>query len=165
MVDWKVCRNRGRLKGPGTKSRATGSDEGGDCTGCSGPRLYLGGWYWYLLPGRGRLRSAARFHGRKIFFSSGLSSGASRFDPVSSSSSGTAGASAAWVEAVLRGHVGKAERDNWEKGSPRADLETPRRLAMADGDGDARAVNPENAIESSSGALEIFWVQAHANQD
>jgi hypothetical protein len=37
------------LNGPGTKSRATGSEDGGDWMGCNGPRLYLGGWYWYLV--------------------------------------------------------------------------------------------------------------------
>lgn len=48
MVDWKVCFSLGRLKGPGTKSRATGSEDGGDWMGCREPRLYFGGWYWYL---------------------------------------------------------------------------------------------------------------------
>lgn len=37
IVEWYVCLSRGRLKGPGTKSRATGSDEGGGWTGCRGP--------------------------------------------------------------------------------------------------------------------------------
>lgn len=48
IVAWYVCRSRLLWKGPGTKSRAVGSDDGGDWIGCSGPRSYLGGWNWYL---------------------------------------------------------------------------------------------------------------------
>ena len=48
MVWSKVCFSRGRLKGPGMKLRAMGSERAGDCTGCRGPRSYLGGWYWDL---------------------------------------------------------------------------------------------------------------------
>lgn len=48
MVESYVCLMRGMLKGPGMKSRATGSEEGGDWIGWRGPRLNFGGWYWYL---------------------------------------------------------------------------------------------------------------------
>lgn len=43
-VERYVCRRRGRLKGPGTKSRAVGSEEGRGWTGWRGPRSYLGAW-------------------------------------------------------------------------------------------------------------------------
>ena len=47
-VDLYVCSTRGRVKGPGTKSRDDGSDGGGGWCGCKGPRSYLGERNWYL---------------------------------------------------------------------------------------------------------------------
>lgn len=88
----------------------------------------------YLLPGRFNCLSFARFHGLKFAFSSGLRSGTPRVEFVSRSwSSGDAAAAAA--DALDRrccAQAGAVGRDNCESGRALADLETPRRLAIAD---------------------------------
>lgn len=182
MVDWYVCFRRGKLNGPGTKSRAIGSEDGGDWMGCSGPRLYLGGWYWYLgkgsvrvctrerrgqwarfylEPGRLNFLSFARFHGLNCLFSSSLNGGALRRESVSRSVR-TASASAACDEAHLLEPAVYVWRGSWGRCRLRAGLDSPRRLAMADTRDRAgvlsRGASAKKLRDCFAISGEIFWV-------